>query len=278
MADILFPVGRLVGGSVHKERGATLQDGKTPKLGKDGTQQMSVSFGVAIPKTQAAWQNEPWGQTVFGIGQAAFPQMCASPAFAWKITDGDSALPNKRGKVPNTLTGYAGHWVIWFSQGWAPKLVTADGAAELSGDKFVPGHYVQVFAAVAGNGATGTNTPGVYMNPIAVALAGMGEVIAVDVDTTSVGFGGGVLPAGATPVVAAAPAFAAPAPVQVAPAPVQVAPNASFMAPPVAPAAPVPPAAPAGPVMTAKAAGASYQSFIDGGWTPDAMRANGYML
>jgi len=50
---------------------------------------------------------------------------------------------------------------------------------------------------------------------------------------------------------------------------------------PVAPAAPVVPAAPvapAGPVMTAKAAGASYESFIANGWTPDTMRAQGYLV
>jgi hypothetical protein len=39
-----------------------------------------------------------------------------------------------------------------------------------------------------------------------------------------------------------------------------------------------PPAAPvAGPQMTAKAAGATYQSFRDAGWTDDQMRAQGYL-
>lgn len=271
--NILFPIGRLVGGSVHKLKGRTEQDGKTPKLGRDGTQQMSISFGVAIPKTQADWRNEPWGQTVFGIGKGAFPQMHVVPTFAWKIVDGDSAIPNKSGKAPNTQTGYAGHWVIWFSQSWAPKLVTADGATELPGEKFVPGYYVQVYADVSGNGATPPNTPGVYMNPVAVALAGEGEVIAVDVDTTAVGFGG-ALPPGATPVQPAVAAFASTTPPTVtppaaAPVPLQVTPAPSFMQAP----------APA-PVkqMTAKAGGATYEAFVAQGWSDDAMRAQGYLV
>lgn len=47
---------------------------------------------------------------------------------------------------------------------------------------------------------------------------------------------------------------------------------------PAAPVAPVAPVAPAGPVMTAKAAGATYESFITNGWTPEAMRAQGYLV
>ena len=270
MAQILFPIGRLVGGSVSKLRQRTEQDNKTLKFNKDGTPSMQLSFGVAIPKTQATWQNEPWGQVVHGIAKAAFPTLHMTPSFAYKITDGDSIIPNKNGKVPSSLAGHKGNWVIWFSQGWVPKLVTADGATELPAERFIAGFYVQVFADVASNGATPPNTPGVYMNPVAVALSGEGETIAVDVDTTSIGFGG-ALPPGATPVQAAAPAFAAapapyvaPAPVA-APAPVPVVPSTSFMAPPV-------------PQMTAKAGGAPYESFIANGWTDAMMREQGYML
>ena len=256
--NILFPIGRLIGGSVSKLKQRTEQDGKTPKFNRDGTPAMQLSFGVAIPKTQARWQDEVWGATVFGIGKAAFPQMHVSPAFAWKCIDGDSVIPNKSGKVPSTMAGHTGNWVIWFSQGWAPKLVTADGATELPAEKFVPGYYVQVYADVSGNGAVAPNTPGVYMNPVAVALAGEGEVIATDVDTKAVGFGG-ALPPGATPVTAAVAAFAAPAPAPITP-------NPSFMAPP--------------PVhqMTAAANGATYEAFIAQGWDDASMRAAGYMV
>lgn len=61
------------------------------------------------------------------------------------------------------------------------------------------------------------------------------------------------------------------------------APQAAAAAPPrpAAPMPPAPPAAPAPPVgrqMTAKAAGASYESFIAQGWTDELLIAHGMML
>ena len=287
--QILFPIGRLVGGSVNKLKGKLEKDGKTPKIGKDGNPMVGVNFGVAIPKTQARWQDESymhptkglirWGDEVFNVGKGAAPTMHLAPTFAWKIGDGDSALPNKKGKIPNQMAGHLGNWIIWFSQGWAPKLVTGDGATELPGEKFVAGYYVQVFADVSYNNST--ESPGVYMNPIAVALAAIGEVIAVEVDTTSVGFGGGALPAGAQAVPAAEGAFGAGVPPATALA-VPVQPNTSFMTAPIAPpAAPVAPVAPRVPVktMTAKAGGATYEQFkTDPQWTDELMVAQGYLV
>ena len=274
MSEILFPIGRLIGGSVSKLRGKTQQDGKTPRLDKEGKQMQSISFGVAIPKTQQDWRNEPWGQQMFAIAKGAFPVLYQTPSFAYKVLDGDSAVPNKNGKAPNTMAGHKGHWVIWFSQSWAPKMVSADGQVELPAEKFVTGFYVQVYAGVQGNGQVPPNTPGLFLNPIAVALAGEGEVIASDVDTTAVGFGG-ALPVGATPVT---PAVAAFAPAPAAAAPVAITPNAAFMTPPPPAAVVPPPAAAPVPQMTAKAGGATYEAFIQQGWTPDAMRAQGYLV
>ena len=61
-------------------------------------------------------------------------------------------------------------------------------------------------------------------------------------------------------------------------APAPVAPNPAFTAVP-APVAP-PPAAPAAPVrqMTAKAAGATFESFIASGWNEGQLIEHGYML
>lgn len=287
---IMFPVGRLVGGSVEKMHPRTEADGKTPKLGTDGKPLMSINFGVAIPKTQADWRNESyvhptmgrieWGRQIFELAKAAYPTLHLTPTFAYKIIDGDSAIPNKNGKIPRDQTGYAGHWVIWFSQGWMPKLVNADGTCELAEGSILPGYYVQVCGDVASNGAQPPNTPGLYMNPVAVALVGIGERIETSVDTKTLGFGGAALPPGAQPVPnvvegASFGAPAAPTPPAAAPAPTPVQPNAAFMTPPP-PAAP--PVAPAGPVMTPKAGGASYEAFRAQGWNDEQLRANGYML
>ncbi|MFA6064047.1 MAG: hypothetical protein WC736_15770 [Gallionella sp.] len=261
MTDIVFPIGRFIGGSLKDLHARTEQDGKTPVLGTDGKPMMACNFGIAIPKTQADWRNEVWGKVMFEIAKAAEPILHQSPSFAYKIVNGDDTLPNKNGKVPSQQEGYAGHWVLWFSQGWLPKLCSADGSVELQPGSIVPGQYVQVLGDISSNGAKPPKTPGLYLNPKAVALAADGPRITTnDIDTTKVGFGG-ALPAGAQPLKPAEAAFAAPA--------VPVTPNAAFMAPPA------PPAVPAGPVMTAKANGASYQQMIEAGWNDALLKQHG---
>lgn len=267
MPDILFPAGRMVGGNLDKLFPRTEANG-TPKIGKDGQPEMQCSFGYAIPKAgETHWSQTAWGKVIHDTGAAAHPNLVQSPAFSWKITDGDSQLPNKKGKRPCDQTGYVGHWVIWFSQGWLPKRVNSDGTVNLPDGAIQPGFYLQVFGSVAGNKLVPNGTPGVYLNPVAVALVGEGERIATDVDTTAVGFGGAALPAGAKPVTAAAPQFAHP----VAPSAPPVVPNPAILQ--VAP----PPATPAH-AMTPKAAGAPYEAFVAQGWNDQMLREQGYMV
>jgi hypothetical protein len=266
--DILFPAGRMIGGNIDKLMPRTESNG-TPKLSKiDGKPEMQCSIGIAIPKAgEQHWSQTAWGGLIYQTGAAAHPSLVQSPAFSWKITDGDSNLPNKKGKKPCDQTGYAGNWILWLSQGWLPKRVNADGTVELPEGAIKPGYYVQVFGSVAGNKLVPNGTPGVYLNPVAVALVGEGDPIASDVDTTNVGFGAAPMPVGARPVAAVAPQFA-PAPA----APVVVVPSPAFLQP-----AP-PPAPPAGPVMTAKAGGATYAQMIAANWTDALLREHGMML
>jgi hypothetical protein len=316
MSDILFPSGRMIGGNLDKLFPRVESDGKTPKIGRDGQPEMQCSVGYAIPKgAETQWQQTPWGAEIYKVGSAAHPNLVASPAFSWKITDGDSTLPNKRGKRPCDQTGYAGHWIIWFSQGWLPKRVNANGTVELPEGSIVPGFYIQVFGSVAGNKLVPNGTPGVYLNPIAIALVGEGDRIANDVDTTSVGFGQAPPPQGARPVTAAAPQFAPPpaAPQNagtplytpppgmpavgiagITPTPAGGTPGGYQYTPPLAPVdlntvqpAPdflnPPPPAPAAPVapvkqMTAKAAGATYEQFTANGWTDEMLVREGYLV
>ena len=268
--DILFPPARMIGGNVDKLIPRTESNG-SPKIGKDGAPEMQCNIGIAIPKgAEKHWSETVWGAEIYKAGASAHPALVASPAFSWKITDGDSPLPNKKGKRPVDQAGYAGNWVVWLSQGWLPKRCNADGSAALPEGSIKAGYYVQVFGSVAGNKLVPNGTPGVYLNPIAVALIGEGDVLESDVDTTSVGFGAAALPAGARPIQAFAPQFAAPAPQFTAAA-----------LPPPTPVAPPPVPNPAflkpAPAMLPSAGGVSYEAFIAQGWTDDAMRAAGYM-
>lgn len=196
--NILFPVGRMIGGSLAKVFPATDSFGN-PKKNAQGEAVNRCNFGVAIPKgPETAWWDTPWGKEIYKAGVEGFPKgEYRSHTFAWKVTDGDSNIPNKKGKLPCDQTGYRGNWVIWFSQSWLPKKVNANGTQELTEpDAIVPGYFIQVYGDVIGNQSD--QSPGVYLNPVAVALVGYGERIASDVDTTAVGFGQGPLPAGAS--------------------------------------------------------------------------------
>jgi hypothetical protein len=282
MSDILFPVARMIGGNMYKPQRKLDNFGK-PKLDKEGKPATAFNFGIAIAKgAEQHWSQTPWGAEILKVGQAAYPKEYSAPAFAWKLTDGDSNVPNKKGNLPCNQEGYPGHWIIWFNQAWCPKLVNADGKIQLTEpDSIVPGYFIQVFGSVKSNAPS--PSPGVFLNPIAVALAGYGERIeSSGVDTAAVGFGGGALPPGASAVPAgalvaatlnAASPFANVAGVSATPA----LPNPAFLTIPGGVPA-LPPALPPAHVMTANAAGASYEQMTGIGWTDDLLRAHGMMV
>ncbi len=293
--DILFPVGRLVRGSLYKGQDKDAE-GKllVIKSGPNaGHPRLDFYFAVAIPKTagHTHWAQTEWGQLIWGVGHAAFPQAAQAPSFAWKVVDGDSTVPNKKGRKPCDNEGYPGNWVVQFSSGYAPKIFTADGTQQLTeADAVKLGYFVQVYGSCDGNGSQ--SQPGVFVNHGMVAMAGYGAEISVGPDASAVGFGKGPAPAGMTqapvgggfnPAPPVAPAPAVPPPVAPAPAVpppvVAVAPNPAILMPPP-PVAVVPPvpAAPAAPVMTAKAAGITYEAMIAGGWTREALVQHGFCL
>ena len=276
--EILFPVGRMIGGSLYTPQAKTDNFGK-PKLDAQGKQMTGFNFGVAIAKTagQTHWSQADWGSKIRGIGVAAYQAMADNPSFAWKIIDGDSQVPNKKGRKPADQEGYPGHWVLWFSQSWAPKLCTADGSSELTQPEAVmPGDWIQVYGSVKSNAPS--PTPGVYLNPLAVALVGyhqQGRIVVSTVNTSAVGFGGA-----APGVVLAAPvgAMATPTPTPMAPppAPVALTPNTAFLAGPP----PVPVAPPPVPLhrMTPAAGATPYEAYIASGWTDALLIQHGMML
>lgn len=318
--DILFPVGRLVQGSVSVGRdkdskGQPLVIKYGPGAGKPRT---DFYFAVAIPKKpgeQAWWQTE-WGNKIMAVGAAAFPNFYQNPAFSWKVEDGDSTVPNKSNRKNCDNEGFPGNWIVKFSGGYAPKIVTADGSQQITEpDAVKPGYFVQVFGNIAGNGST--ESPGVYVNHTAVAMAGYGPEIRQGPDLSSVGFGQGVtLPPGASatplaqmPGAMAAPqmampgamqapqmgmqmpgAMAMPGPavapqpqMQMAPQPTMVAPDPGFLAPPAPGSMPTPGAMPtpaAEPALTPKgiSTGYTYAQFkASGQWTDDLLRQHGYI-
>lgn len=283
--DILTPAGRLVQGSLYKAN-TTDAEGK-PLVVKSGPQagqpRKDYYFALAIPKgPEQHWAQTTWGQLIYNAGRTAFPQAHQAPTFAWKVKDGDSHIPNRKGKRPCDQEGFKGHWVLSFSSGYPAKISRDNGTVPmLEPDAVNLGDWVQVFGSVDGNGSQ--SQPGIYLNHSMVNLVGYGQRIVIGPDAASVGFGQGVaMPAGASatplagawtpPPTAAAPAalppgqlpvpavpaalgtapvpnlgiaagFTPPAAV-VPPQPVVVQPNPAFLQPPVAA---MPPAVPAMP-------------------------------
>jgi hypothetical protein len=286
------PVGRLVWGSLSKAKtkdaeGNPLVIKNGPDAGKT-TQRFE--FGLAIPKgPETHWNQTPWGMLIDQAAKEAFPQgQHAIPSFAWKVQDGDSKIPNRKGRIPSTQEGFKGHWILAFSSSFAPTTVNKDGTQPFPADSIKNGHYVQVNGSVGGNKSL--QQPGVFLNHRFVAHAGYGPEIQSGPDASQAGFGKDALPAGAssTPVatLAAGPTNAAPAAPQtvISPAPTatpatfappppvtQVVPHPTFLTPTVTP----PP--PSGPVMTEKAGTITYAQMIANGWTHEQLVEHKYI-
>ena len=128
--NITSPVGRIVMGSLY-DPSTTDAEGKplVVKTGPNaGQPRVNYFFALAIPKgAEPHWAHTPWGQQIWNVGNQAFPNAAQSPAFAWKIEDGDSQIPNKKGRKPCDNEGWRGHWILKFSGGFAPKVYQQEG-------------------------------------------------------------------------------------------------------------------------------------------------------
>lgn len=298
--NITSPVGRIVMGSLY-DPSTTDAEGKplVVKTGPNaGQPRVNYFFALAIPKgAEPHWAHTPWGQQIWNVGNQAFPNAAQSPAFAWKIEDGDSQIQNKKGRKPCDNEGWPGHWILKFSGGFAPKVYQQEGAGYvqvMQKDFCKPGYFVEVAFSVDGNGSQ--SQPGVYINHSMVCFRAYGPEISFGPDVSSAGFGQSALPAGASmtppagaipmpqaqapaPALPVAPVGYAPPPVPVGvpalpgvPAPIPVTPNSGFMQ--------VPPPAPVIPVrqMTAAANGVTYEAYVAAGWSDAQLVQNGLML
>lgn len=211
-----LPPGRIIWGSVFKPR-TTNKKGEQiiiksgANKGQPGAQ---WSFGLALSKTSPAvnptgaqnWWETPWGQRIMGVGQRGFLNgSWQRPDFAWKITDGDSAIPNTVGKAPNASEYNRGHWIIAFTTytGAPPQFMKdQSGAFKQILDEAAyikTGYYAEVNVGIKPN--TGESA-GLYLTPRMVALVGYGTEIIMGPDVNEAGFGQQAMPAGAmaTPV------------------------------------------------------------------------------
>ncbi len=169
--DLCTPIGRLVGGNLHTryEKDHQGNQKKNPNF----------YFAVAFDKNdpviqQIIGQLYQYATAAYAHNQSVIQNIQASyqngfgPGFAWKIDDGDN--PKFSGR-----DGYAGHYVIGFSQTLDFQVVNDQFA--LMDPKMVKlGYYVQVAFDVAANGNT-DHTAGLYLNPRCVQFKAYGQEI-----------------------------------------------------------------------------------------------------
>lgn len=238
-------VGRLVGGHPMEARVITDTKTKQPKIDALGKPRTSIFVAVAIPKAgESHWNQTPEGKLVWQAGQTGYPAgEYNSPTFAWKVEDGDSAIPNKKGKKNCDREGYPGHWIFKLSTEisypchhvnmYKPEQQIQNASEIKRGD------YVRVQFDTVDNAPS--ESPGVYINPVTLELSRQGEAI----------LGGGA---------DAEEAFGSPEQLYGATS---------------SPAAPAPQAA--GELQTVPGCQWSYATLKAGGWTDDAMREKGYL-
>lgn len=173
--------GRLVQGHPLRKK-AKLNKDNTPKLNKLGLPQAEAFIAVAVPKQAGQdWKQTTWGAALHSAAVAAWPRgEHGAPSFAWKVTDGDSTVPNKNGVPPNTREGYPGHWVI------ACATQLDIGAYHIghykpheqitSENDIKCGDYCAVVVDFDSNKST--ESPGMYINPKHFVRTAPGEYIA----------------------------------------------------------------------------------------------------
>ena len=255
MIEITTPVGRVVGGHPMVSRANKDDVTGLPKMQKDGiTPSTSVYVGLAIPKgAETHWNQTEWGAQIYAEALAAWPAgEYQQPTFSWKVTDGDSQIPNKKMKKPCDREGYPGHWIIQASTGLgAVKCYNVGKYNPLTDliqqkEMIKPGDYARLVLNVKSNEST--QTAGMYINPEIFELYQAGQAIILESEPDAAGtLGASVaqLPVGAlidtnmptaAPVAGVAP-IAAPvvsvAPIAPVVAPGTVAPAPDFLAPPI---------------------------------------------
>ena len=272
--EILTPVGRMVQGHPMELHPVNDKHG-VQKINKAGQPQQQAFVALAIPKgTEQHWNETAWGIQLRAAGQTGWPAgEWQADTFAWKITDGDSQKPNKKGKLPCNNEGFPGHWIINASNGFAPDCF-ANGvytSQVMRKETFKCGDYVRLILSPKANGST--DSPGIYINMIGCELIQAGVAIqsASSIDgQATFGAVAATLPAGAQ-VDPNIPAVAT----QTAPVAPSAAPQtaASVAVPAAGNATPKPPPKPAHDFLTVNGQQYTAQALRDGGWTEEEITA-----
>ena len=178
--DLLTPVGRFVAGSFTKPE--TKDYHGNDLIIKTGVDQgkPGVRFWAHIAFQKGNNEFNQLYQKIQTIGKAGFPELFQGGQYAgdfsWKLLDGDSTIPNKKGTVISQKEGYSGHFILNFTTSFAPKLYDME-AVEIDDNKeyIKLGDYIRIMGSVSPN--KNLNNPGVYLNMSKVQHVAYGKRI-----------------------------------------------------------------------------------------------------
>lgn len=202
--QFLTPVGRLVQGDPFEKQTKNMQG--QPLVTSQGQPTQRYFVAVAFRKDDPAFG--AFYQLLVTVARQSFPQLfdaagnCTHPRFSWKLTDGDSTIPDEGGRAPATKEGFPGHWVVRFQSSFPPKCFYAGRYApqEQIQDRNAirRGYYVRISGTIEGN--ANPTKPGLYVNLNMVELSAQGQEIVSGPDANAVfgGAGAPALPPGAT--------------------------------------------------------------------------------
>lgn len=270
---VTTPEGRIVQG--HPVERQQVKDDKGKPIIENGQNKTEVFFALAIPKGQETdWKQTPWGQQINMAAmdpEHGYPNgEYQHPSFSWKVDDGDSTIPNKRGNRPCDRDGFPGHWVVKFTTLFDIPCFPADNITDegrftavtkLSNPENYPktGDYFQVAFSTRGNKPS--QSPGVYINPIASIRTRVGAPISGSA---------GVSASEVASLFGAAPVSA---PVSTPPPPVS-APSTGTTPPPPAPPAPAHDMVTPPVMWTYDGRTNTEQGWIEQGWSLEQLQAH----
>lgn len=274
--QLLLPVGRLIAGNPYAAE--TKNADGTPKINKKTGEPSPEWFvGFAIPKVPGQqWQQTPWGAQIASFANQYCADFIGRPGFAWKIQDGDSQIPNTKGRKNCDDPNKRGNWIIACASKFGPtlKMLDAGSLRDVPPDFIKKGHWVEPYVSIRAN--TDSRNPGLFLSATAICWREVGpEIVSEAADVSGVGFGQGAVPQNAAQPSAYATAPAAQQQVVVQPNHAFVQ-NAAAPVPPLAPAPVIVPV-PRGPQM-AQGCPYTYEALVAAGWSEAQMRQAGHLV
>lgn len=151
---------------------------KTPMVDDQGKPVREYGFGLAVEKAKLGQPGDIWA-AIHEEAYQVYPTRQLPPGFAMKVKDGDG--PDHNGQPMSNRPGHKGCMIFTLTTRIQIKFFRynpATGNNEMINEGIKCGDYVRVQVQVKAHGPSGgQGKPGMYLNPMAVQLSGIGEAI-----------------------------------------------------------------------------------------------------